>query len=68
MRMSITSSIVIIKPQNVLVKDDGTIKITDFGIALAHDSVQLTQSDAVLGSAHYLAPENYQRGNTYESG
>lgn len=46
-----------IKPQNVLVKDDGTVKITDFGIALAHDSVQLTQSDAVLGSAHYLAPE-----------
>lgn len=46
-----------IKPQNVLVKDDGTVKITDFGIALAHDAVQLTQSDAVLGSAHYLAPE-----------
>lgn len=46
-----------IKPQNVLVKDDGTVKITDFGIALAHDAVQLTQTDAVLGSAHYLAPE-----------
>lgn len=46
-----------IKPQNVLVKDDGTVKIADFGIALAHDAVQLTQSDAVLGSAHYLAPE-----------
>lgn len=46
-----------IKPQNVLIKDDGTVKITDFGIALAHDAVQLTQSDAVLGSAHYLAPE-----------
>lgn len=46
-----------IKPQNVMIKDDGTVKITDFGIALAHDAVQLTQSDAVLGSAHYLAPE-----------
>ncbi len=46
-----------IKPQNVLVKDDGTVKITDFGIALAHNAVQLTQSDSVLGSAHYLAPE-----------
>ncbi|MEG0823179.1 MAG: Stk1 family PASTA domain-containing Ser/Thr kinase [Erysipelotrichaceae bacterium] len=46
-----------IKPQNVLIKDDGTVKITDFGIALAHDAVQLTQSDSVLGSAHYLAPE-----------
>lgn len=52
-----------IKPQNVLVKDDGTVKITDFGIALAHDTVQLTQSDAVLGSAHYLAPET-TRGET----
>lgn len=46
-----------VKPQNVLVKDDGTVKITDFGIALAHDAVQLTQSDSVLGSAHYIAPE-----------
>lgn len=46
-----------IKPQNVMVKDDGTVKMMDFGIALAHDAVQLTQSDAVLGSAHYLAPE-----------
>ncbi|WP_416325031.1 Stk1 family PASTA domain-containing Ser/Thr kinase [[Eubacterium] hominis] len=52
-----------IKPQNVLVKDDGTVKITDFGIALAHDAVQLTQSNAVLGSAHYLAPET-TRGET----
>lgn len=46
-----------VKPQNVMVKDDGTVKMMDFGIALAHDAVQLTQSDAVLGSAHYLAPE-----------
>ena len=52
-----------IKPQNVLVKDDGTVKITDFGIALAHDAVQLTQTNAVLGSAHYLAPET-TRGET----
>lgn len=52
-----------IKPQNVLVKDDGTVKITDFGIAVAHDSIQLTQNDAVLGSAHYLAPET-TRGET----
>lgn len=46
-----------IKPQNVLVKDDGTIKITDFGIALSSDAIQLTQVDSVLGSAHYIAPE-----------
>ncbi|MEI3116544.1 MAG: Stk1 family PASTA domain-containing Ser/Thr kinase [Merdibacter sp.] len=46
-----------IKPQNILVKDDGTVKITDFGIAIAHDSIQLTQNHTVMGSAHYLAPE-----------
>lgn len=49
-----------IKPQNVLVKDDGTVKITDFGIAVANDSVQLTWNNAVMGSAHYLAPETAQ--------
>lgn len=49
-----------IKPQNVLVKDDGTIKITDFGIAVANDNVQLTLNNAVMGSAHYLAPETAQ--------
>lgn len=49
-----------IKPQNILVKDDGTIKITDFGIAVANDAVQLTLNNAVMGSAHYLAPETAQ--------
>lgn len=46
-----------LKPQNIIVKDDGTIKILDFGIALAQDALQLTQSDSVMGSVHYLAPE-----------
>lgn len=46
-----------IKPQNILVKDDGTVKISDFGIALAGDALQLTKSDSVLGSVHYMAPE-----------
>lgn len=46
-----------IKPQNVLVKDDGTIKVVDFGIALANDALQLTQTDSIMGSVHYLAPE-----------
>lgn len=49
-----------IKPQNVLIKDDGTAKLTDFGIAVANDSVQLTYNNAVMGSAHYLAPESAQ--------
>ncbi len=46
-----------IKPQNILVKDDGTIKIADFGIAMAMDATQLTQVDSVMGSVHYMAPE-----------
>ena len=46
-----------IKSQNVLIKADGTIKIADFGIALAHDAMQITSKDAILGSVHYLAPE-----------
>lgn len=46
-----------IKPQNILVKDDGTIKVTDFGIAVAHDAIQLTSANNVMGSAHYIAPE-----------
>lgn len=46
-----------IKSQNVLVKDDGTVKLSDFGIALAADAVQLTQTDVIVGSVHYLAPE-----------
>ena len=46
-----------IKPQNILVKDDGTVKIADFGIATVSDAVQLTQTDTILGSVHYLAPE-----------
>lgn len=46
-----------IKPQNILVKADGTIKVVDFGIALAQNSLQLTQKDSVMGSVHYLAPE-----------
>lgn len=49
-----------IKPQNVLIKDDGTAKLTDFGIAVANDNVQLTYNNAVMGSAHYLAPETAQ--------
>ena len=46
-----------IKPQNILIKADGTVKITDFGIATTEGSVQLTQHDSVMGSVHYLAPE-----------
>ncbi len=46
-----------IKPQNVLIKEDGTVKITDFGIAMALNSNELTQTNSVMGSVHYLPPE-----------
>ena len=47
-----------IKSQNVLIKDDGTVKLSDFGIASTSESQQqLTQTDTVMGSVHYLAPE-----------
>lgn len=47
-----------IKPQNILIKADGTVKITDFGIATTEGAVQLTQHDSVMGSVHYMAPES----------
>ena len=46
-----------IKSQNVLIKDDGTVKLADFGIAVIHNSMQITSKGNVLGSVHYLAPE-----------
>ncbi|MDD3267604.1 MAG: protein kinase, partial [Burkholderiales bacterium] len=46
-----------IKPQNVLILDDGCVKITDFGIAMALNSNELTQTNSVMGSVHYLPPE-----------
>ena len=46
-----------VKSQNVLVKDDGTLKVADFGIALANGAMQITSEDSVLGSVQYLAPE-----------
>lgn len=46
-----------IKPQNVLILEDGRAKITDFGIAIALNSAELTQTNSVMGSVHYLPPE-----------
>jgi len=46
-----------IKPQNLLIASDGTLKIADFGIARSLDGTQLTQEGTVLGTAGYLAPE-----------
>ena len=46
-----------IKPQNIMILDNGMVKITDFGIAMAINSTQLTQTNSVMGSVHYLPPE-----------
>lgn len=46
-----------IKPQNVMILDDGRVKITDFGIAIASNAADLTQTNSVMGSVHYLPPE-----------
>lgn len=46
-----------IKPGNLLVLPDGQVKITDFGIARAADAVSLTQSGTIMGTAHYVSPE-----------
>ena len=46
-----------LKPQNILVTDSGTVKIADFGIASISSLSQVTETDTVMGSLHYLAPE-----------
>ena len=46
-----------IKPQNIMILDDGSIKVTDFGIAIAMNATQLTQTNSVMGSVHYIPPE-----------
>jgi serine/threonine-protein kinase len=46
-----------VKPGNILVRTDGQVKLTDFGIAKAADAVPVTRSGMVMGTAHYIAPE-----------
>ncbi len=46
-----------VKPGNILVRTDGMVKLTDFGIAKAADAVPVTRSGMVMGTAHYIAPE-----------
>ena len=57
-----------IKPQNIMIEDNGLIKITDFGIAQALNATQLTQTNSVMGSVHYLPPEQASgKGSTIKS-
>jgi serine/threonine-protein kinase len=51
-----------IKPQNILIDTYGNVKVTDFGIAIALSATALTQTNAVLGSVHYLSPEQARGG------
>ena len=46
-----------VKPQNLLLREDGTVKVADFGIARAAETTALTQVGTVLGTAAYLSPE-----------
>ncbi|MGL4374066.1 MAG: protein kinase domain-containing protein, partial [Turicibacter sp.] len=51
-----------LKTQNIMITDDHLIKITDFGIALSSNEADITQTNTIMGSVHYLAPE-LARGN-----
>ena len=57
-----------IKPQNIMILENGLVKITDFGIAMAMNATQLTQTNSVMGSVHYLPPEQASgQGSTLQS-
>lgn len=52
-----------IKPQNIIIDDEGRAKVTDFGIARAGSSSSMTETGSILGTAHYLSPEQAQGGH-----
>ena len=51
-----------VKPQNILVTNDGVVKVTDFGIAKSPNSETITNTSRIMGSAHYFSPEQ-AKGN-----
>lgn len=57
-----------IKPQNIMILENGLVKITDFGISMAMNATQLTQTNSVMGSVHYLPPEQASgKGSSLQS-
>ena len=57
-----------IKPQNIMILSNGMIKITDFGVATALNSTKSTQTNSVMGTVHYLPPEQANgKGSTIRS-
>ena len=63
-----------IKPGNLMVRPDGVVKLTDFGIAQARDATPLTRTGMVVGTAQYLSPEQARgegvdaRSDVYSAG
>lgn len=55
-----------IKPHNIMITDDGRVKVTDFGIARAATTSTVTNSTNVIGSVHYFSPEQARGGYTDE--
>lgn len=55
-----------IKPQNIMMLEDGTIKVADFGIARMTNSETRTMTDKAIGSVHYISPEQASGGRTDE--
>ncbi|GAA0331447.1 Stk1 family PASTA domain-containing Ser/Thr kinase [Bacillus carboniphilus] len=51
-----------IKPQNILINEHDEVKITDFGIAMALSATAITHTNSVLGTVHYLSPEQARGG------
>ncbi|HCG02999.1 MAG TPA: serine/threonine-protein kinase, partial [Chloroflexi bacterium] len=49
-----------VKPQNIMVTNDGVAKVTDFGIARSLSTIQLTRTGMVMGTVHYFSPEQAQ--------